>query len=180
MTSDLDDQPTPAASERGGIKEGIYLEKKKSTIGTGHTAKAAEYRNFWVTGALAEDSVLMLLLDDEFNPTGIRETFSLEILAGPNWFFIAEGAKKYQQLRPLLDQILSAPQSQPAAAKAAPESPAKPKWWEGGASPDGPAANPFELRKKPPTAAPENQANPFELKKKPQAPTPKKGGWWDT
>ena len=156
MTSDPGDQPVPMILQ---LKEGIYLEKKMSSIGTGSTAKTVEYRNFWATGSLEADFAVMILLDNEFKPTSLKETFSLEVLTGPNWFFIAEGEKKYQFLRPQLDQIMS-PQPQSAKAET-PAAPSSPKWWEG----DVPAGPP---------------ANPFELKKTAKKAPPKKGGWWDT
>ena len=145
----------PAASSV--FLEGIYLQKRKSTIGTGSTAKTTEYRNFWATGSIAGDSVLMVLLDDAFKPTTVRESFRLADLTEPTWFFIAEGEKKYQFIRPILARILAAPpkEASPAPAEAAPA-----PWWGGGA-PSGPPAN------------------PFEIKKSPQRPAPKKGGWWD-
>ena len=121
MTTDHDDQPV-----QSGLLWGIYLEKKTGSIGTASTAKTAEYRNFWATGSLTADSVVMILLDDGFKPTAIRETFSLETIRGANWFYIAEGEKKYQQLRPVLDRIMASQAKAPA--EAAP-------------------ANPFELNK---------------------------------
>jgi hypothetical protein len=160
MTTDPDVQPAPP--DQSGFREGIYLEHKKSTIGTGSTAKTAEYRTFWATGRIMADSAIMVLLDDGFQPTAVKETFPLETLTGPNWFFIVEGDKKYHRLRPYLDHLLEAP---PQPAKPA-DPPAKAgggnKWWEGGSSND-PPANPFDLSKD----------------KKQQAPTPKKGGWWE-
>jgi hypothetical protein len=162
MTTDPNDQALPGGpsglSGPPGFREGIYLEKKKSSIGTGGTAKATEYRNFWATGSVTGDSVVMVLLDSEFKPTAVRETFHLEALVEPVWFFITEGDKKYQHIRPFLDRLLAAPpQETPHHPAEAPPAP----WW-GGASPGGPPANPFELKKDP---------------KKQQAV--KKGGWWD-
>jgi hypothetical protein len=166
MTTDSNDQPAPPAVPPaqpgpGGFQEGIYLEQKKGNIGTGSTAKAAEYRTFWATGSLKADSVVMVLLDDGFKPTAIRETFTLEALTGPDWFYIAEGEKKYQLLRPLLDKMMAAP-PKPAAPQAQPAAPQAANWWGGGV-PEGPAANPFELNKD----------------KKQQPAPPKKGGWWE-
>jgi hypothetical protein len=89
------------------MAEGIYLETKKNIIGTGSTAKVAEYRNFWATLKVEEALVEMILLDDSFHPTGIREKFTTEVLSGPNWLFVEQGEKKYRQLRPRLDSILS-------------------------------------------------------------------------
>ncbi len=122
-----------------GFQEGIYLEKKNSTIGTGSTAKTAEYRNFWVTIAITEHTAVMALLNDDFRPTPIKETFSLETLRGPQWFFVAEGQKRYDRLRPHLDrmfiqpaQAASQPQPAPKGAAAPKSSPAKKGgWWEG-------------------------------------------------
>lgn len=141
------------------LKPGIYLEEKKSSIGTGGTAKTAEYRNFWVTLLVKESVAEMVLLDDDFRPTGIRETFGFEIIRGPGWHFIAEGEKRYQRLRPHLDRLLAPPAPQPAAAQAA--SPKNANWWEGGGD-SGPAKDPFALDKK-----------------KKASPAPKKGGWWE-
>jgi hypothetical protein len=90
-------------------REGIYLETKKSMIGTGSTAKVAEYRNFWVTLRVKDAQVDMILLDDAFSLTGIRETFDHEVIAGSNWLFVEQGEKKYQQLKPKLDKILNPP-----------------------------------------------------------------------
>ncbi|MDR2349845.1 MAG: hypothetical protein LBF41_04355 [Deltaproteobacteria bacterium] len=103
------------------LREGIYLQTKKSTIGTGSTAKHTEYRNFWVTLSVGETHVDMILLDDAFSLTGIREKFALDELSGVNWLFVEQGEKKYAQLKPKLTNILN---PQP---KKAPAPPAKPK-----------------------------------------------------
>jgi hypothetical protein len=160
MTTDPDGQPAPPDPD--SFREGIYLEQKKSTIGTGSTAKTTEYRTFWATGRITAESAIMVLLDDAFKPTAIRETFPLETLTGPNWFFIAEGEKKYHQLRPVLDRLLEAPPQSAATPQPAPAKAATGNWWDGGA-PSGPPANPFELNK--------------DKKQTPAAP--KKGGWWE-
>lgn len=110
------------------LKEGIYLEEKKSSIGTGGTAKLAEYRSFWATVSIGESSAVMLLLDDDFKPTPIREKFSLETLKGPGWHYIAEGEKRYQRLKPYLER-LAAPPAAPAQAPAA-QAAAPGAWWE--------------------------------------------------
>jgi hypothetical protein len=152
--------PGPSAPSASSVfLQGIYLQKRKSSIGTGGTAKTTEYRNFWATGSITGDSALMILLDDSFKPTTVRESFRLSDLTEPTWFFIAEGEKKYQFIRPLLDKILAAPPKEASAAPAPAEAAPAP-WWGGGA-PSGPPAN------------------PFEIKKTPQRPAPKKGGWWD-
>lgn len=112
------------------IRAGIYLEEKKSTIGTGGTAKAAEYRTFWVTLSVTETKAVMILLDDDFKPTAIKETFALEVIAGPGWHYIAEGEKRYQRLRPYLNRMLT-----PAVPEQAPQGSGN--WWEGGRKSSG-------------------------------------------
>lgn len=151
------DQAEAPDSDQGPIKPGIYLQEKKSSIGTGGTAKTAEYRTFWVTLRLGEASVEMLLLDDDFRPTGIRETFSREVVLGSGWHFIVEGEKRYQRLRPHLDRLLAPPPPKAEARKAAPAA----NWW--GGEPAGQPKDPFALDKSGKRAKPE----------------PKKGGWWE-
>ena len=163
MTCANQDIQSPQTEEpdmnSSAVKPGIYLEEKKSSIGTGGTAKIAEYRNFWVTLSISESLAVMVLLDDDFKPTGIKETFSLEIISGDGWHFIAEGEKRYQRLRPYLDRMLA-----PPAPKAAPKAPKASggNWWDGGGG-GGEVKDPFARDK--------NQ--------KKNAPAPKKGGWWD-
>jgi hypothetical protein len=132
------------------LREGIYLETKKSMIGTGSTAKTAEYRNFWVTLRIKEAKVEMILLDDAFSLTGIRETFDHEVVSGANWLFVEQGEKKYRQLKPKLDLILNPPPKN----KPAPPAAGKP----------ADAAHIFNQKK--PISAPKSQADS------------KKGGWW--
>ena len=163
VTADNPEGSVSAAEPAGetGIKPGIYLEEKKSTIGTAGTAKATEYRTFWVTLTLAEHSAVMVVLDDDFKPTGIKDTFTQDILQGPGWHFIADGEKRYQRLRPLLDRML-APPPKPAAATAAKSAAAN--WWGGGDASGAAKKDLFNLDKA----------------KKPAAKAgPKKGGWWD-
>jgi hypothetical protein len=152
------DQAESAGGDQSPVKPGIYLQEKKSTIGTGGTAKTAEYRTFWVTLLVGEASVEMLLLDDDFRPTGIREIFTHEAVLGTGWHFIAEGEKRYQRLRPHLDRLLAPPPPRAEAKKAAPAA----NWW-GGGEPEGQPKDPFALDKS----------------KKSAKPEPKKGGWWE-
>jgi hypothetical protein len=135
------------------LAEGIYLQTKKSTIGTGSTAKHAEYRNFWVTLSIGDTYVEMVLLDDAFMLTGIRERFAIGEVTGAGWLYVEQGAKKYGQLRPRLDNILN---PQPKAPKAA----APPK---GGSAP-GQASAILGGGSKTPPARPQGG---------------KKDGWWN-
>ncbi|UQZ89772.1 hypothetical protein C4J81_11355 [Deltaproteobacteria bacterium Smac51] len=147
------DAVSEAAVEEKSLKPGIYLEEKISTIGTGSTAKSAEYRTFWVTLTVSEKSAVMVLLNDDFRPTAIRETFSTEVLLGPSWHYIAEGEKRYSILRPHLDKMLAPPATARSSAPA--KSASSGNWWDGGA----PAK----------AAAPKKKAEPA-----------KKNNWWDS
>ncbi|MDR1656004.1 MAG: hypothetical protein LBT47_00400 [Deltaproteobacteria bacterium] len=116
--------------------EGIYLETKKSTIGTGSTAKVTEYRNFWATLKIGEEFIEMVLLDDSFSPTSLREKFPIDVVTGSNWLFVEQGEKKYRLLRPRLDLLLAppAPKPKPSASPKATtkkSTPAAKKngWW---------------------------------------------------
>ncbi|MDR2459459.1 MAG: hypothetical protein LBE38_01555 [Deltaproteobacteria bacterium] len=131
------------------LQEGIYLQTKKSTIGTGSTAKHTEFRNFWATLRVGETHVEMILLDDAFMLTGIREKFPVGELFGANWLYVEQGEKKYGQLKPKLTNILN-PQ---------PKTPPKPQ----PAAQD--ATDPFKPR--------------TQGKKPAPGTTAKKGGWWD-
>ncbi|MDR1166793.1 MAG: hypothetical protein LBO66_13165 [Deltaproteobacteria bacterium] len=111
------------ADEKATLREGIYLQTKKSTIGTGSTAKHAEYRNFWATLKIGDTHVEMVLLDDSFLLTGIREKFAVEELEGSNWLFVEQGEKKYGQLKPKLCNILNPAAKGGACAVAKPAAP---------------------------------------------------------
>jgi hypothetical protein len=102
-----EDKLTEGAASPGLLPEGIYLETKKNIIGTGSTAKVAEYRNFWATLRISELVMEMVLLDDTFGLTGIKEKFPTEVVSGPNWLYVEQGEKKYRQLKQKLDQILA-------------------------------------------------------------------------
>lgn len=163
MTSPNLDAPGPGLAEAAGadhnsVKPGIYLQEKKIIIGAGYTAKDAECRTFWATLRVEAASVEMLLLDDDFRPTALRETFTPEEVLGTGWHFIVEGEKRYQRLRPHLDRLLAPPLPKAEAKKAAPTA----NWW-GGGEPEGQTKDPFALDKNRKSAKLE----------------PKKGGWWE-
>jgi hypothetical protein len=137
------------------LREGIYLQTKKSTIGTGSTAKATEFRNFWATLKVEESHVEMILLDDAFLLTGIREKFTKEELCGPNWLYVEQGEKKFSQLKPKLLNILN-----PQPKKVPPKSTAS-------ASPSLP--NAFKSK----------TSESTKVQPKPSGVSAKKGSWWD-
>jgi hypothetical protein len=126
-----DEKLPPDAPKSALLPEGIYLETKKNIIGTGSTAKVAEYRNFWVTLRVSESFMEMILLDDTFGLTGIKEKFPTEVVSGSNWLYVEQGEKKYRQLKLKLDKILAPPApKQPANKPGSPlASSKKGGWW---------------------------------------------------
>ncbi|MBW2052033.1 MAG: hypothetical protein JRI85_07295 [Deltaproteobacteria bacterium] len=82
----------------GKIQPGIYLEIKKGSIGTGHTAKDVEYKNFWILFSQEDGLALIYLLDNDFNPTGIRETISASEMKKRSFTYIPEGEKRYRNI----------------------------------------------------------------------------------
>lgn len=58
------------------VVEGIYLEVKQSTVGTGNTASRTTFRNFYAV-CVADEAVVMYLLDDRLGLTGLRETVTM-------------------------------------------------------------------------------------------------------
>jgi hypothetical protein len=115
----------------GKPQEGIYLETKKNIIGTGSTAKVAEYRNFWATLKVDELVMEMVLLDDSFGLTGIREKFPTEVVEGPNWLYVEQGEKKYRQLKQKLESLLAPPKTavKPNLKNASQSANKKSGWW---------------------------------------------------
>ena len=54
------------------LREGIYLQEKKGSVGTGATSQNIVYKNYYavrLTGAHAE----LFLLDDDLALTGLKE-----------------------------------------------------------------------------------------------------------
>ncbi|MGL4209129.1 MAG: hypothetical protein ACRCTY_07050 [Candidatus Adiutrix sp.] len=129
MTSQQADVPPNNEPAPLAFKPGVYLQEKAGTIGTGATAKTAEYRSFWVTLQIGEETVEMMLLNDDFHPTGIREKLPLSTVLGPDWHYIAEGEKRYQKLLPQLERLLTA---QVATKEAPTEGKKSGNWWESG------------------------------------------------
>jgi hypothetical protein len=115
------------------IKGGIYLEVKKGVIGTGHTAKTEEFRNFWMTITQKGDEVQCILLDNDFKPTGLRETIPVAVLNGERFTYIPQGEKRYRAILAQLAEAAAKKQTAPppAPAQAKPEKTASPKWWQG-------------------------------------------------
>jgi hypothetical protein len=145
------------------IKPGIYLERKESTIGTGITTQSTEYRNLWMTLNQTEDKMQVVLLDDDFKLTGVRQAFPVSDFEEQKLTYVPEGEDKYQAL--LMEFVQKrkktrpAPKPKPAAQKAEPKTG---NWWE---SP--------EKEVKPGDAFKRNGEKP-----QPAAATPQ-GNWWE-
>ncbi len=63
------------------IEEGIYLEERQGTLGVAGTSKPIVYRNLWATKEVQEEKVILQLLDDKANPTGLTEEVTPRQLA---------------------------------------------------------------------------------------------------
>ncbi|MDR3134469.1 MAG: hypothetical protein LBU69_00055 [Deltaproteobacteria bacterium] len=125
-----DEKLNKGANQSALLPEGIYLETKKNIIGTGSTAKVAEYRNFWATLRVTEMVMEMVLLDDTFGLTGIREKFPTEVVSGPNWLYVEQGEKKYRQLKQRLEQLAAPPVAkQPPKKSGGGAAGSKKGWW---------------------------------------------------
>ena len=113
------------------IKPGIYLEKKVSTIGTGITTQKSEFRNYWMTLNQIEDKMQVVLLDDDFKLTGVRQAFPISDFVEEKLTYIAEVEDKYQLL--LMEFVekrrkaSTKPKAKPAAQEPEPKSG---NWWE--------------------------------------------------
>ena len=105
------------------LTAGIYLEVKKSSIGTGVTAKEAEYRNFWMTIKQDGENVDCLLLDDYFNLTGIKEIFPIDDFQNGRLVYIPQGQKKYQTLLKKFEQRLDKAKTKAKTKAARPPQP---------------------------------------------------------
>lgn len=62
------------------VTEGIYLETKKTNVGTGHTASQVVFRSFYAVRPAGEKAEIFLL-DDDLGLTGLREQITAAELA---------------------------------------------------------------------------------------------------
>ena len=86
------------------VKLGIYLEVKKGVIGTGHTAKSTEYRNLWMTLIVKEDEVVCAHLDNNFKPTGLKQSMTISEFTSGRFTYIPQGDKRYQAMMSALKE----------------------------------------------------------------------------
>ncbi|MBW1712054.1 MAG: hypothetical protein JRJ59_02750 [Deltaproteobacteria bacterium] len=136
------------------VKEGIWAEEKKGSLGVAGTSKTIVFKNLWATREISDGQVVLQLLDDKGRPTHITERISHEELARRCVFRPVKAEvwaalkKKVMAARPGQTEPASRPQPEPAAPKTeaqtapakpvAPKAAAKPQpvgdgvgnWWE--------------------------------------------------
>jgi tetratricopeptide (TPR) repeat protein len=72
------------------VKSGaVYLERIKSKVGTGDTAKAAVMENYWIAEPQEDGSIKMELLDNQDQPSGYCEVVDQEEM--DKRFYLVEG-----------------------------------------------------------------------------------------
>jgi tetratricopeptide (TPR) repeat protein len=72
------------------VKSGaVYLERIKSKVGTGDTAKAAVMENYWRAEPQDDGKIKMELLDNQDQPSGYAEIVDLEEMESR--FYLVEG-----------------------------------------------------------------------------------------
>ncbi len=93
------------------IVEGIYLEEKKSQLGTGHTASTVTFRNFFAV-VVEGGSILAFLLDDDLGLTGIKEKMTQEKITA-TLKHQPDLQDRFEQLRPSLGGRREKPKAEP-------------------------------------------------------------------
>ncbi|MCA1905208.1 MAG: hypothetical protein LDL11_01300 [Desulfarculus sp.] len=143
------------------VPEGIYLEIKQSTVGTGNTASRVTFRNFYAVRVVGEMADLHLL-DDRLGLTGIKETVALANFPS---------------------QLSHQPKLDPFFAKLLPSlGPAQPPQTRASAPP--PAARPASAppQERSVAAVPQERAAAQPPQTRKPAPPPaekKESGWWE-
>lgn len=132
--------------------DGIYLEEKKSSIGTGVTASSVTFRNYFAVFARGDNAVVFLL-DDDLGLTSVCEKGPLAKYAGR--------LNHQPDLQGRFDEV-KADLAQRAARKTAPTPPPE--------APAKPEPKPTQQ------AAPTRPAAPAPA---PAKAEPAAGGWWD-
>lgn len=126
----------PDPRESGMIREGIYVEEKKSVVGVGNTSKTVVFRSLWATREVTEKGVVLQLLDDKGHPTGLTETvgpaelerrFSYRALKADAWAELKKRLLSSEASDYSSTIKKKAPQSTKATKKPDPRSG---NWWE--------------------------------------------------
>ena len=157
---------------------GIYLEVKKTQIGSGSTSQNASFRNFWITDFQEDETVKIILLNDDFKLTGLNEIITTDQLASDRFTYVPEGEKRYQALLEVLKRKDSAPKTG-AVSKDHKKKTNKPETQE---SPDTIAALSFlgvGEQEKNTKRGEVFRRNPSGKKPKKES-APNKKSWWNT
>ena len=94
------------------VQEGIYLETTQGKIGIGDTASQITYRNYYALRE-AGTKVELLLLDDNMELTGLRETVS-ESEAKKRFEYQPQLAERFQELMRQINPPAAPPAKRPA------------------------------------------------------------------
>jgi hypothetical protein len=121
-----------------GFPDGVYLETKQGSLGTGRTKSSITFRNYYAVRRDG-DRVEMFLLDDDLALTGLRES---QDLAGfrERFQYQPQHQDAFDALLPALgpgrppaEAIPERPPADKAPAPAppsAPDSPDQTPWWD--------------------------------------------------
>ncbi|MGD8561639.1 MAG: hypothetical protein PVG03_03860 [Desulfarculaceae bacterium] len=140
------------------FREGIYLQEKKGTLGTGDTLATVTYKNYYAV-RMDEDKVEMFLLDDHLTLTGLRDSLPL-----PEFRERFQHQPQMQErFRELISQLGPGARRQP------------------GAEPKSQPAPPPQTRAQ--AAPPQTRPQAAPPQKRPTPPPPAKSGqetpWWE-
>lgn len=120
------------------LREGIYLQEKKGSVGTGVTSQGIVYKNYYAV-RLTDTHAELFLLDDDLALTGLRERVNLAKLQ-KGYEYQPELQARFKALDANLGPRPKAPASSAPASKAAPQARPAPKprveakepagWWD--------------------------------------------------
>ena len=154
------------------LKLGIYLEVKKGVIGTGHTAKSTEYRNLWMTLIVKDDEVICAHLDNDFKPTGLKQSMTIAEFTSGRFTYIPQGDKRYQAMMNALKESAKKKMEQKkaqAASAPAKQEKKKANWWDSSKQDD---IKPGDIFKRP-------ERGKESAKKKSSTEQVTKKNWWE-
>ena len=98
------------------IEEGIYIEEREGTLGVAGTSKPIVYRNLWATKEVKEERIILQLLDDKANPTGLTEEVTPKQLA-ERFTYRPVKPETWAALKAKLEQMRQAAPKPPQARK---------------------------------------------------------------
>lgn len=116
------------------VEEGIYIEEKKSTLGVAGTSKTIVFKSLWATRQVSDEAVVLQLLNDQGQPTGLTETIKPQELA-QRFTFRPVKPETWAALKQKLLAVAPAANS-PAKGPTRPAAPKKPaiktpgNWWD--------------------------------------------------